>query len=59
VNGNLVDFRLVPLKISRFQLQRATTLEADWLQQTLDRESARFGARVSRNGNGSLVVRWG
>jgi poly-gamma-glutamate capsule biosynthesis protein CapA/YwtB (metallophosphatase superfamily) len=58
VNGSLVDFKLVPLRISRFQLHRATTEEADWLQQTLDRESARFGTRVSRSEDGSLVVRW-
>ena len=58
VNGSLVDFRLVPLKISRFQLHRADMQGADWLQQTLDRESARFGTRVSRNDDGSLAVRW-
>ena len=58
VNGGLVDFRLVPLKIRRFRLQRATAQEADWLWQTLDRESARFGTRVSGNDDGSLGVQW-
>jgi poly-gamma-glutamate synthesis protein (capsule biosynthesis protein) len=56
LNRSLVDFRLVPFKIRKFQLQRAAMPEADWLQQTLDRESARFGTSLSRSDDGTLEI---
>jgi poly-gamma-glutamate synthesis protein (capsule biosynthesis protein) len=57
-SGRLVDLKLVPLKISRFQLHRACREDAAWLSGILDRESARFGTHVSLNDDNSLVVRW-
>lgn len=42
-SGRLVDLKLVPLKIRRFQLHRASQEDAAWLSRILDRESARFG----------------
>ena len=57
-SGKLVDLKLVPLKIARFQLHRAPRMDALWLSAILDRESAKFGAHVSLNGDNSLAVRW-
>jgi poly-gamma-glutamate capsule biosynthesis protein CapA/YwtB (metallophosphatase superfamily) len=57
-DGGLVDLELVPLKITRFQLQRAPREDAVWLSGILDRESARFGTHVSLNGDNSFAVRW-
>jgi poly-gamma-glutamate synthesis protein (capsule biosynthesis protein) len=47
-SGRLVDLKLVPLKIARFQLHRAPREDAAWLSRVLDRESARFGSHVLR-----------
>jgi poly-gamma-glutamate synthesis protein (capsule biosynthesis protein) len=37
---------LVPMRMRRFRLQRASDEEAAWLARTLDRESRELGARV-------------
>jgi poly-gamma-glutamate capsule biosynthesis protein CapA/YwtB (metallophosphatase superfamily) len=58
VSGGLVEVTLVPLRISRFQLHRASQEDAAWLVGILDRESARFGTRVSLNDDNSLAIRW-
>ena len=44
--GRLLDFRLTPFRIRRFQLHRANREDAAWLCDRLDRESARFATRV-------------
>lgn len=38
---------LLPFRIVRFRLQAASRREADWLGETLDRESKPFGTRVT------------
>jgi poly-gamma-glutamate capsule biosynthesis protein CapA/YwtB (metallophosphatase superfamily) len=58
ISGRLVDLRLTTFKISRFRLHRASREEVTWLCDTLDRESARFGTRLSLNDDNSLSVRW-
>jgi poly-gamma-glutamate synthesis protein (capsule biosynthesis protein) len=55
--GRLAEAEMVPLRIQRFRLNHASAEEATWLQQTLDRESAKFGARVSRSRHG-LELAW-
>ncbi|TXT45095.1 MAG: capsule synthesis protein CapA [Methylocystaceae bacterium] len=58
-NGDLVQLRLVPLHMRRFRLERASTADAEWLAQTLDRESAPFGVRVRRQpDDGALSASW-
>ena len=57
-SGKLFEIKLVPLKISRFQLHRASREDAVWLSGILERESARFGTHVSLNDDNSLAVRW-
>jgi hypothetical protein len=47
--GRLIELRLVPFRICRFQLRRASREDAAWLRDTLDRESARFATRVAMN----------
>jgi poly-gamma-glutamate synthesis protein (capsule biosynthesis protein) len=44
--GPVRELSLVPMRMRRFRLQRASAEEALWLQQTLDRESRKFGTRV-------------
>jgi len=57
-SGKLFEIKLMPLKISRFQLHRASREDAVWLSGILERESARFGTHVSLNDDNSLAVRW-
>ena len=57
-NGDLVQLRLVPLHMRRLRLERASTADAQWLAQTLDRESAPFGVRVRRQPDGALSAFW-
>jgi poly-gamma-glutamate capsule biosynthesis protein CapA/YwtB (metallophosphatase superfamily) len=55
-SGKLVDFRLIPFRMSKFRLNRAAGEDAVWLRDTLDRESAKFGTRVTLNEDGTLTV---
>ncbi len=56
--GDLLQLRLVPLHMRRFRLERASTADAEWLAQTLDRESAPFGVRVRRQTDDALSASW-
>jgi poly-gamma-glutamate synthesis protein (capsule biosynthesis protein) len=38
-NGRLLTLRMVPLRIRKFRLERATHADAAWLEATLERES--------------------
>jgi poly-gamma-glutamate capsule biosynthesis protein CapA/YwtB (metallophosphatase superfamily) len=55
-SGDLVDLRLVPFRMSKFRLNRATREDAVWLRDTLDRESSKFGTRVTLNEDGTLTA---
>ncbi len=57
-SGTLRRARLVPLRIRRFQLQSAAPQEAEWLTDTLDRESRGWGTRVRLEPDGTLAVQW-
>jgi poly-gamma-glutamate capsule biosynthesis protein CapA/YwtB (metallophosphatase superfamily) len=55
-DSTLVDFRLVPFRMGKFRLNRATREDAIWLRDTLDRESSKFGTEVTLNEDGTLTV---
>ncbi len=55
---DLVALAIVPLQIRQFQLVRPSRRDIDWLQQTLDRESRRFGAGVVVTTDGDLGLAW-
>jgi poly-gamma-glutamate synthesis protein (capsule biosynthesis protein) len=57
-SANLVSLEMVPLQIRRFQLVRASDQDTNWLLQTLDQQSQRFGTRVNLKPDGSLVLSW-
>jgi poly-gamma-glutamate synthesis protein (capsule biosynthesis protein) len=54
--GPVRELSLVPMRMRRFRLQRATAEEAGWLQQTLDRESRKLGTRVELASARELLV---
>jgi poly-gamma-glutamate capsule biosynthesis protein CapA/YwtB (metallophosphatase superfamily) len=45
-DGRCEDVELVPFRIAKFRLNRASDEEAQWLGATMDRECRRFGGRV-------------
>lgn len=56
--GRLLRLQMVPLRIHRMRLERASSADAQWLQATLDGVSDPFGAWVDLAGDGSLELRW-
>ena len=55
-DGALAALDLVPLQIRQFRLVHPSADDADWLRQTLDRESRKFGAAVMPGRDGRLAV---
>lgn len=58
VSGELVELRLVPTRVHRFQIRRATPGDVRWLHRTLDREGAAFGTSIEEGEEGTLLLRW-
>lgn len=56
--GQLIDLRLVPFKIGRFQLHRASAADADWLLHRLDAVYQPLGVATSLNRDGTFSVHW-
>lgn len=54
--GNLAAFEIVPLQIRNFRLNRPSRPDIEWLQQTLNRESLRFGTGIALDPGGRLVL---
>ncbi|WP_374086373.1 CapA family protein [Methylomicrobium lacus] len=58
--GKLVGLKMTPMQINRFRLKHAQADDALWLQQVLDRESQKLGARIELVDKGrrlALLVR--
>jgi poly-gamma-glutamate synthesis protein (capsule biosynthesis protein) len=53
-SGDLIELRMIPLCIRRFRLERAPEPDVDWLQETLDQESAGRGTRIVVSHGGAL-----
>jgi len=54
--GALAALEIVPLQIRNFKLVRPSEQDICWMQQTLDRESRKFGARIALNPEGRLTL---
>ena len=52
-----VALDMLPLQIKRFQLQRPTSSDIEWIRATIDRECHQFGACVIGSG-GKLALSW-
>ena len=57
-DGTLAGLEMIPFRIQRFRLNRATTEETNWLRDRLTRESAALGTRLESGTGGALVLRW-
>ena len=54
--GNLAALEIIPLQIRNFQLNRPSTQDVEWMQQTLQRECLRFGTGIVLNPDGRLAL---
>ncbi|HVU01300.1 MAG TPA: CapA family protein [Polyangiaceae bacterium] len=57
-SGSLNDVRMVPMRIRRFRLERASAFDARWLAEMLNREGASFRTSVGLDADGALRLRW-
>ena len=57
--GQLVDLYMTPMQIRRFRANRAAREDAEWLRDTINRESRRFGFRVEMGEDDRLEYRGG
>jgi poly-gamma-glutamate synthesis protein (capsule biosynthesis protein) len=57
-NGELARLRIVPTKVSHMRVGRAGSADAQWLRDTLRRESQKYGVEVESADAGALIVRW-
>lgn len=55
-SGGLVSLDVVPFEMRRFSLRAASAADTDGLCRTLNRESARLGARVAHTAGGTLSL---
>jgi poly-gamma-glutamate capsule biosynthesis protein CapA/YwtB (metallophosphatase superfamily) len=58
-SADLVDLELVALQIKRFQLNAASSEDAKWLGNTLERESMRFGVKFQRSAGNRFKMKIG
>lgn len=57
-DGTLQSLKLVPMEIKNLQLNHAVPQDAEWLQQTLNREGEELGTRVRIDDDHSLLLEW-
>jgi poly-gamma-glutamate synthesis protein (capsule biosynthesis protein) len=56
--GTLAALEIVPLQIRNFQLVHPSKQDICWMQQTLDRESRKFGVGVALDPEEQLTLSW-
>lgn len=56
--GKLVALQMTPTQIRRFRVNRASGADAQWLQNTLNKEGAKFGTRVKLDPASRLILHW-
>jgi poly-gamma-glutamate capsule biosynthesis protein CapA/YwtB (metallophosphatase superfamily) len=55
-SGELVSLQMIPLRVRRMRLERASQADAEWLRTTLERTSRKFGIQVAARPNDLLEV---
>ena len=55
-SGELVSLQLIPLRVRRMRLERASRADAEWLRTTLQHTSRKFGIQVAARPNDLLEV---
>lgn len=57
-DGRLLQLRLIPFRLRRFRLERASSAETGWMAVRLSRESETLGSRLAIQADGSLLLHW-
>jgi poly-gamma-glutamate capsule biosynthesis protein CapA/YwtB (metallophosphatase superfamily) len=57
-DGELIAARLVPMKMRRFQLERASASDTKWLRDLLNEAGARFGTATRLEQESVLALEW-
>ncbi len=55
---SLVYLRMIPTRIRRFRVNRASSADVLWMRDTLNREGKRFGTWVESNTDNTLELKW-
>jgi poly-gamma-glutamate synthesis protein (capsule biosynthesis protein) len=56
--GKLLGLQMMPTKIRRFKVIRASNVDTLWLKDILNREGASFGTKVNVSKDNRLTLRW-
>jgi poly-gamma-glutamate capsule biosynthesis protein CapA/YwtB (metallophosphatase superfamily) len=56
VGGELLSLRMIPMRVRRMRLERASQTDTEWLRTTMERTSRRFGTRVEPRSGDLLEV---
>lgn len=56
--GQLMSARMVPMQLRRFQLNRASAEDSQWLCDLLNRLGAPFNTRIQLENDHSLTLQW-
>lgn len=54
--GELLDLRMVPMRVRRMRLEHASDEDAAWLAQKLSDISRPYGSRIARSAEGNLTA---
>jgi poly-gamma-glutamate synthesis protein (capsule biosynthesis protein) len=56
--GRLARLHMMPTQTRRFRVNRATTEDAEWLRDILNKEGEKLGTRVELNDDEMLALYW-
>lgn len=56
--GKLVSLRMTPTQVKRFRVNRASSADAQWLTEILNREGERLGTRMELGDNNIMTLQW-
>jgi poly-gamma-glutamate synthesis protein (capsule biosynthesis protein) len=56
--GRLTRLHMMPTQTRRFRVNRATTEDAEWLRDILNKEGKKLGTRVELNDDETLALYW-
>jgi poly-gamma-glutamate synthesis protein (capsule biosynthesis protein) len=57
-SARLIRFEMIPMRIRRFRVNRASTQESRWLCQVLNQEGEKLRSRVERGPDNTLRLHW-
>ncbi|MDJ0717117.1 MAG: CapA family protein [Prochloraceae cyanobacterium] len=58
LTGKLIYLQMLPTQIKRFQVKRASTTDAIWLKDILNREGKNLGTQANLNKDNTLTLKW-